>query len=143
MFSKIKESFVSIYETMKRKIIGAYVRCKNWLVDTLTGEVMSDLGNMDVNPAVWDAVRNVMYDSCFIETIKWAAFRTIIGNRNYVAPIHKMIGSAVLKLVGISIGAYLTSLLFTISSIPLYICCYYAVEFLGLVSLVTLFSNGK
>jgi len=83
-----------------------------------------------------------MYGSYFIETIKWAAFRTIVGNRNYVAPIHKMIGSAVLKFVGISIGAYLTSLLFTMS-VPLSICCYYAAEFLGLVGLVTFFSNSK
>ena len=83
-----------------------------------------------------------MSGSYFIETIKWSAFITIVGNRDYVAPIHKMIGSAVIKFVGISIGAYLTSLLFTMS-IPLSICCYYAAQFLGLVSLVTFFSNRK
>ena len=83
-----------------------------------------------------------MSGSYFIETIKWSAFITIVGNRDYVAPIHKMIGSAVLKFVGISIGAYLTSLLFTMS-IPLSICCYYAAQFLGLVSLVTFFINRK
>lgn len=83
-----------------------------------------------------------MYGSYFIETIKWAAFITIVGNRDYVAPIHKMIGSAVLKFVGISIGAYLVSLLFTMS-VPLSIGCYYAAQFLGLVSLITFFSNRK
>ena len=83
-----------------------------------------------------------MSGSYFIETIKWSAFITIVGNRDYVAPIHKMIGSAVIKFVGISIGAYLTSLLFTMS-IPLSICCYYAAQFLGLVSLVTFFSSSK
>ena len=56
MFTSVKNFFVSIYETLKRKIIGAYVRVKNWLVDTLTGEIMDDLNNMDVNPTFWDAV---------------------------------------------------------------------------------------
>ncbi|WGZ93374.1 MAG: hypothetical protein QJT81_16395 [Candidatus Thiothrix putei] len=56
MFTSIKNFFFSIYETMKRKIIGVYIRCKNWLVDTLTGEIIYDINNIDVNPTFWDAV---------------------------------------------------------------------------------------
>ena len=56
MFTSVKNFFIKIYEVMKSIVIGAYVRCKNWLVDTLTGEIMDDLNNMDVNPTFWDAV---------------------------------------------------------------------------------------
>ena len=38
MFLSIKNFFISIYEILKRKTIGAYVRIKNWIVDTSTGE---------------------------------------------------------------------------------------------------------
>ena len=56
MFTSFKNFFVSIYETMKRKTIGSYVRVKNLLVDTITGEIMDELNNMDVSPTFWDAV---------------------------------------------------------------------------------------
>ena len=91
MFSKIKNFFVSIYETMKRKTIGAYVRCKNWLVDTLTGEIMDDLGNMDVNPTFWDAVCR-------------ASSNVVLGKRDTGTTKKRVIG-AVIRNATIGIGA--------------------------------------
>lgn len=74
MFTSIKEYLVSIYETMKRKTISAYVIVKNWLVDKITGEIMDDINNMDVKPTFWDAVcrasRNIVFGKRDTDTVK-------------------------------------------------------------------------
>ena len=101
MFSSIKNFFVSIYETIKRKIIGTYVRCKNWLVDTLTGEIMSDLGNMDVNPTFWDAV-------CRASSNVVLGKRDTAGGKSLDAPTEttkKRVIGAVIRNTTIGIGA--------------------------------------
>ncbi|WP_028487590.1 hypothetical protein [Thiothrix lacustris] len=114
MFSKIKNFFVSIYETMKRKIIGTYVRCKNWLVDTLTGEIMDDLGNMDVNPTFWDAVcrasNNVVLGKRDTETTKKRVIGAVI--RNATIGIGATGVAAIATLFGATfIGAFWTTVI--------------------------------
>lgn len=91
MFTSIKNFFVSIYETMKRKTISAYVQVNNWLVDKATGEIMDDLNNMDVNPTFWDAFSR-------------ASSNVVLGKRDTDTVKNRIIG-AVIRHVVIGIGA--------------------------------------
>lgn len=94
--------FKSVYETLKRKTMGAYVRCNNWLVDTLTGEIMDDLNNMDVNPTFWNAVLR-------------AGRNALLGKRNS-SVIGAIVRSAAIALGAIGGGALAAGLGYTFSS---------------------------
>ena len=104
MFSSVKNFFVGIYETMKRKTMGAYVRVNNWLVDKATGEILSDINDindMSVNPTFWNAV------------IK-AGKRTLLGKRN-VSFMEAVIRDATIGIGAIGGGALAAVLGYTFS----------------------------
>jgi len=66
----IKAVFTSLYELMKEKITNIYIRIKNWLVDTETGEVIDEGCDNDkeypyVRPTLLDAVTGAVKSTLF------------------------------------------------------------------------------
>lgn len=102
MFSSIKESFVGIYTKMKSIVMGVIVLVNNWLVDKATGELLSDLNDMDTNPTFWNAV------------IK-AGKRTLLGKRNS-SVTGAVIIDAIIGIGAIGGGALAAGLGYTFSS---------------------------
>ena len=99
--------FKSVYEFMSRKTMGAYVRCNNWLVDKLTGEILDEL---DANPTFWNAVlragRNALLGKRETDTIKGAVVR-----------------SAAIGIEATVVGAIFYSFGYTFSSVFLTVVC--------------------
>ena len=91
--------FKSVYEFMSRKTMDTYVRCNNWLVDKLTGEILDEL---DANPT-------------FLGTFINAGKRTLLGKRDS-SVIGAVIRNAIIALGAIGGGALAAGLGYTFST---------------------------
>lgn len=80
----------------------------------------------------------------FLETIKWVAFRTIVGNYNPADSKVSMVANVAGKFCGILIGAFFVSLIFPVP-IGISVSSYYVVEFLATfgVFFYSVIRNGK
>ena len=112
--------------------MGAYVRCNNWLVDKLTGEILDEL---DANPTFWNAVlkragrqglrgsglwpragSNALFGKRETDTIKGAVARSKLLSLAVVR-------SAAIGIEATVVGAIFYSFGYTFSSVFLTVVC--------------------